>query len=124
VQEKEEAVAQVAADRVALQQALTKDNRSVLDPMINTLVYEESLFEALRDLLAGMVAYRRFNRTKQPADADACRKRLASAQVFWNHHTQRHGAMPGTATAFRESHFWELTQRILSEVSAPEVKAG
>ena len=26
--------------------------------------------------------------------------------------------MPGTATAFREAHFWELTQQIVGELAA------
>jgi hypothetical protein len=70
----------------------------------------------LRDLFAGFVAYRRHREEGGSAYAAQCRERLIAAQSHWNHHTQRHGTLPGTATAFRESHFWERTQRILDEL--------
>jgi len=116
VREKQEAVSQVAADRAALQHALNDRTRSALEPLIHTLVYAESLFGALRDLLAGLVAYRRWQKSKAPAVAAACKQRLLAAQSLWNQHTHRHAAPPGTATAFREAHFWELTQRILADL--------
>ncbi len=117
VREKQQTVEDLAAVRTRMQQAITDQNHSVMDPLVNTLIYAESLFEALRDLLAGLVAYRRYLKSKNPALATLCRQRLLAAQSHWNHHTQRHGSLPGCATAFREAHFWELTQKILSEVT-------
>lgn len=117
VREKQEAVEQIAADRTALQQIDNDTNRSTIEPMIHTLVYAESLLETLRDLLTGLVAYRRWLKTKDPSQAETIRKRLVAAQSHWIHHTQRHGSLPGAATAFREVHFWDLTQEILGELS-------
>ena len=84
--------------------------------MINSMIYAESLFQALRDLLAGMVAFRRAQKGGDTASTEVCRQRLLAAQSHWNQHTQRHGSMPGAATAFRESHFWELTQEMLGKL--------
>lgn len=120
VAEKQEAVEAIAALRAGLQQAAGgggERSHPALDPLVNTLVYGESFAEALRDLLAGLVAYRRFQRTKERPAADATKQKLFAAQSHWNHHTQRHGSLPGAATAFRETHFWDLTQQILSEVT-------
>ncbi len=116
VREKQEAVEQIAADRNALGQVDNDQSRPVIEPMIHTLIYAESLMETLRDLLAGLVAYRRYQRSKDPAQAETCRKRLIAAQSHWIHHTQRHGSLHGAATAFREIHFWDLTQQILGEL--------
>ncbi len=116
VAEKREAVERLAGDRTALQHAVNDRNHARLDPLVNTLLYAESLFEVLRDLLAGLVAYRRFVRQRTPALATTARQRLLAAQSHWNHHAQRHGSMPGCATAFRETNFWEVTQKMLNEV--------
>ena len=116
VREKQEAVEQIAADRNVLGQVDNDQSRPVIEPMIHTLIYAESLMETLRDLLAGLVAYRRFQRSKDPAQSETCRKRLIAAQSHWIHHTQRHGSLHGAATAFREIHFWDLTQQILGEL--------
>ena len=70
----------------------------------------------MRDLTAGLVAYRRFLDTGNRDHAETARGRLFSAQSEWNHHTGRHAMLPGTATPFREHGFWELTQRVLDEV--------
>lgn len=118
VREKVEAVTQIAADRSALQHRIQDRNRGVIEPLVNTLVYGESLMESLRDLLAGLTTYRRFLKSRTPGLADATRQKLLAAQMYWQHHTQRHSSLPGAATAFRESHFWETTQRILGEVGA------
>ncbi len=117
IAEKHSAVERLANDRTALQHAVTDRNHARLDPLVNTLLYAESLFEVLRDLLAGLVAYRRYSRQRTPALATTARQRLLAAQSHWNHHAQRHGSMPGCATAFRESNFWEVTQKMLNEVS-------
>jgi hypothetical protein len=119
VQEKSEAVEQIAHDRAALQHHSEDRHQQTIDPLLNTLVYAESLLEALRDLIAGLAAYRRFQRQRDAATAETCRQRLMAAQSHWSHHTQRHGSLPGAATSFRETHFWDLTQRILGEVMAP-----
>ncbi len=117
VQEKQEAVERIAADRVGLQQLLTDENHHRLDPLINTLLYGESLLGALYNLFAGLVAYRAYLTSRSPRDAEACRLRVLAAQSAWNHHTQRHGTLPGAATTFRESHFWEFTERVLTQTS-------
>lgn len=117
VAEKEAAVEQIISLRVGLQHLIGDRDHATLEPLVNTLVYAESLAEALRDLLAGLVAYRRFQRNKDQGAAGITRQKLFAAQSHWNHHTQRHGSLPGAATAFRETHFWDLTQQILSEVT-------
>ncbi len=116
VAEKQAAAAQIAADRAHLQQLVGDRNHPKLERLLNTLLYTESFFEALRDLLAGLVAYRRYQKSKNAGAADIVRQKLFAAQAHWNHHTQRFSALPGAATAFRERGFWDLTQRILAEV--------
>lgn len=117
IAEKTDAVAQVSADRAALQQLVTEENHAALDPLVNTLLYAESFMAALRDLLAGLIAYRRFQKSSSPELAEQCRQRLLACQSHWNHHTQRYSSLPGAATAFRETHLWDLTQRVLGTVA-------
>lgn len=116
VAEKEAAVRAIAEGRHDLQQLAADRHHPKLEKLVNTLLYGESLFEALRDLLGGLVAFRRFQKSKSPADAETTRRKLFDAQSHWNHHTQRHGSAPGTATPFRETRFWELTQDILGQL--------
>ncbi len=116
IQEKAAAVKTISQRRAALQQIIGDRRHRELEPLVNTLVYAESLIETLRDLLSGLIAYRRYLKTKDPAQADAVKQKLFSAQDHWNHHTQRVGSMPGVTTAFREANFWDLTQDILTEV--------
>ncbi len=116
VREKQACVDRVAANRQAIQHAVNDASRAPLEPLLNTLAYTESLCETLRDLLAGLIAYRRYLKTHSPAHASLCKQRLLAAQSHWNLHTQRNGSLPGCATAFRESQFWELTQKILGEL--------
>ena len=117
VQEKEAAAARASENRAALQHLVSDRSHAALEPLVNTLIYTESLCETLRDLIAGLVAYRRFQKHRTSATAEIARQKVLAAQSHWNHHTQRHGSLPGTATAFREVHFWELTQQILVDVS-------
>jgi len=117
VQEKQDAVDQTAGDRAKLQQRLDDHNQSEIEPLVNTLIYAESFYAALRDLLAGLVAYRRYLKSGSQLTAQQCVDYLRGAQRHWNHHTQRHGSLPGAATAFREEHFWELTQQILTRLN-------
>lgn len=114
--EKQAAVERLTRDRSALGPMLNDRNRSTVEPMLNTMSYGVSLFEAMRDLLAGLIAYRRYGKNHDAAVAALCRQRLISAQSHWSNHTQHHGSLPGAATAFREAHFWELTQQILAEL--------
>ncbi|MEO0514666.1 MAG: hypothetical protein AAF086_05155 [Planctomycetota bacterium] len=116
IAEKEAAVQSIANARHDLQAALADHPARKLEKLVNGLLYTESLFEALRDLLAGLVAYRRYQASQSPSDADTTRRKLFDAQSHWNHHTQRHGSAPGTATPFRETRFWELTQDILAQL--------
>ena len=118
VNEKESAAETIGRHRAALQQVVSDRRHRELDPLVNTLIYTESFFEALRDMVGGLVAYRRFQKTRDPALAQRVKKKLFAAQDHWNHHTQRFGSLPGAATAFREEDFWDLTQDILAEVDA------
>jgi len=116
VAEKMRAVDQLAKDQQTLHHLMTEGTRTVLDPMVNTLIYAESLFRMLGNLLAGLTAYRRYLKKKDPSHAATCKQRLLASQSDWTHHTQRYGALAGAATAFREANFWELTQQILGEL--------
>ena len=89
----------------------------VCEAMLGTLLYTESFFEALRDFVAGLAAYRRYEKSHSPSDADEVRRRLLQAQSHWNHHTQRHANLRGVASPFREVGLWELTQQMIAEVS-------
>ena len=121
VQEKQAAAQQVSEDRAGLQHLINDRNHAAMEPLVNTMIYGESLCETLRDLVAGLVAYRRWQKHQSPGSADVARQKILAAQSHWNHHTQRHGSLPGAATAFREVHFWELTQQILVEVSGQTI---
>lgn len=116
VQEKEHAAEQISSDRHLLQTLAGDRAHDRLQSLVNTLIYAESLYAAMRDLTAGLVAYRRYLDTGNRDFAEAARGRMFSAQSEWNHHTGRHAMLPGTATPFREFGFWELTQRVLDEV--------
>ncbi len=116
VAEKRAAVETIAADGVALQHLIVDKHRRTLEPLVHSLVYGESLLRALHHLIAGLVAYRRFEGHRGPASAEQCRRHLVDAQAHWVHHTQRASALAGAGTAFREAHFWDLTQRILAEI--------
>ena len=117
VKEKEAAATEVSHHRRRLQQLLGDRHHASLEPLRSSLLYAESLFEAFRDLTAGLAAYRRWQRGKSPSDADVARRKLFAAQNRWNHHTQRIGSLPGVATPFREHNFWDLTQRLLAELT-------
>ncbi|MFW6032536.1 MAG: hypothetical protein ACOCTI_04090, partial [Phycisphaeraceae bacterium] len=76
VREKELAAAQAARGRAQLQHLLGDQPAPTLDAMANTLLYAESFFEVLRDLLAGLVAYRRYLKHKTPGTAEVARQKL------------------------------------------------
>lgn len=118
VEEKQRAAAQVTKDRGDLKRlAADLPERSArLDALINTLTYTQSLYETLRDLVAGLAAYRKHQQSPSDDLASTTRRKLADAQSHFNHHTQRHAQLPGTATPYRENGFWDLTQRVLDEV--------
>jgi len=101
-----------------LQQIISDRRHRELEPLVNSLISAESFFEALRDMIGGMVAYRQYLKSKDPAIAQIVKQKLFSAQDHWNHHTQRFGSLAGAATAFREEDFWDVTQDILAEVDA------
>ncbi|MBI1337535.1 MAG: hypothetical protein GC164_11295 [Phycisphaera sp.] len=117
VREKQLAVDAIARHRARIQMLIDDRRHKHIEPLMHMLVYAESLLETLRDLVTGLVAYRKYQRSKDTGLAKLTRERLLMSQSHWQHHTQRHGSLPGAATAFRENQFWELTQRILSEVS-------
>ena len=114
--EKERAAEMISSDRHLLQTLVGDRKHARLESLVNTLIYAESLYAAMRDLTAGLIAYRRFQETNIRDYADDARGRMLSAQSEWNHHAQRHAMLPGTATPFREFGFWELTQKVLDEV--------
>ncbi|MFN3166270.1 MAG: hypothetical protein ACE37H_04310 [Phycisphaeraceae bacterium] len=114
--EKERAADSISHDRHLLQTLVGDRKHRRLESLVNTLIYAESLYAAIRDLTAGLIAYRRFRHSNLRDYADEARRRLLSAQSEWNHHAGRHAMLPGTATPFREHGFWELTQRVLDEV--------
>lgn len=118
VEEKQRAAATIARDRTDLQRLAAElpERHKQLDRLTNTLAYTRSLYETLRDLVAGLAAYRRHLHDPQPDHADTAKQKLQDAQSHFNHHTQRHAQLPGTATPYREKGFWELTQRVLDEV--------
>lgn len=116
IREKEHAAQAMSNDRHRLQALVGDRSHDRLQSLVNTLIYAESLYAAMRDLTAGLIAYRRFRETENPHHADQARQRLFAAQSEWNHHSQRHAMLPGTATPFREHGFWELTQKVLDEV--------
>jgi hypothetical protein len=117
VLEKQQAVECLAGLQEAMSQAAEPSSKQTIEPLVNSLIYAESLFMTLRDLLAGLVAYRRYQKQRSPELADQCRRRLTAAQSHWTQHSQRHGSLSGAATSFREVHFWELTQNILNQLS-------
>ncbi|QDU72051.1 hypothetical protein [Mucisphaera calidilacus] len=98
-------------------EALRDRNHDTLEPLLGSIIYTESLIEAFQDLFAGLIAYRQFLKSRNPSDAENAQRALFHAQSHWNHHTQRLTAFRDTATPFRESGFWDLTQEILTELS-------
>jgi len=116
VEEKRVAAATAERDRHALHVLNAGKDRAKVEPLLNTLMYAESFYEALRDLLGGLVGCRRHDRGRAP-EGDRVRQYLFEAQAAWNHHVQRFGSLPGTATPFREHGFWDLTQRLLDRVA-------
>lgn len=114
--EKERAAQIISNDRHLLQTLIGDRKHQRLESLVNTLIYAESLYAAIRDLTAGLIAYRRFLATHLRDYAEDARHRMLAAQSEWNHHAQRHAMLPGTATPFREFGFWELTQKVLDEV--------
>ena len=116
IQEKEEAAEAIGRHRADLQQLAGDRRHKELQPLVNMMLYAESLFEALRDLVAGLATYRKYQRSGDEALIGVIRQRLFAAQDHWNHHTQRFGSLAGSATPFRQSHFWDLTQDILAKL--------
>ena len=117
VAEKRAAAEEVTRLRTRLQRLADDRGHHRLEPMVNSLLYAESLFEALRDLLSGLAAYREHRRTPTPSSAEHTRKKLFQAQSHWNHHTQRLASRPGTASAFREQGFWEITEQVMTDLA-------
>ena len=118
IQEKREAADGVSQHRVALQQLKADRKHRMIEPLINSLLYTEAFFEVLRDLVSGLVAYRRYQKSPDPSLAEVVQKHLFSAQNNWNHHTQRFGSLSGAATAFREENFWDMTQDLITQVDS------
>lgn len=117
VSEKSHAADQISADRAAFQHVVKDRNHRQMEPLLDAMVYAESLVEMLRELMAGLVAYRLWQKSHSASDATLSRQKLLAAQSHWNHHTQRHGSLRGAATPFREQGFWDVTQRLLSDLS-------
>ncbi len=122
VREKAQAAEQISALRARLQQNTDGRHQSALEVLSHTLLYTESLYEALRDLVTGLVHYRRWQRTHTATLASRVRQSLLASQSHWMHHTQRYGSLSGTATPFRERGFWEMTENVLTKVGETERK--
>ena len=115
IHEKQRAVERLARDRHLLQQASSKFGDSTGEGLVNSMLYAESFAEAIRDLISGMVSYRRMQGDDDPGLVRRVQKRLRACQSSWNHHTQRYSGYTGTATAFRSENLWDFTQAILDE---------
>ena len=116
VREKQDAVARISRLRTRLATELDGPNQDSFELLLNSMVYFESLAETVRDLVAGIAAYRRFQARPDAENANAVRHKLRDAQHHWHHHTQRLGGLPGCATTFREVDFWDVTDRLLDDV--------
>ncbi len=116
VTEKQNATEHLAAARAKLQHLATGKLESRLEPLVNSMLFAESLYEAMRDLMHGLVAYKRWQKSKSKEQAELARSKMLAAQSHWQHHTQRHASLKGAATAFREQNLWELTEKVISEV--------
>ncbi|MEQ9459459.1 MAG: hypothetical protein RIG82_00715 [Phycisphaeraceae bacterium] len=114
----EKAAAAATAARLyrKLQEALGDREHETMAPLLGSMIYTESLLEAIHDLFAGLIAYRSFQSTRSKSAAETARRALYHAQSHWNHHTQRHTAYRQAATPFRENGFWDLTQEILTDL--------
>jgi len=120
VDEKRAAVERLAGDSVAMHRAVTDRTRRSVEPLLNSLVYAESLVRVLYHLVAGLVAYRRYQQKASDAQRQRCRRHLIDAQAHWSQHTQRHHGLSGGGTPFRERHFWQLTQSMLADVTTAD----
>ena len=115
--EKQLAAEEITRLRTRLQRLADDRGHRRLEPLVNSLAYAESLIETLRDLLAGLIAYRRHRRSPNPGTAEQARQALYEAQSHWSHHTQRLASRPGAASAFREEGLWDLSEQVFTDLA-------
>ena len=56
VAEKQAAVELLDTDHTMLQKLMKKENQSVLDPMMSTLIYTSAMFQTIHNLFEGLIA--------------------------------------------------------------------
>ncbi|MHC4994963.1 MAG: hypothetical protein ACYTGQ_07910 [Planctomycetota bacterium] len=117
VREKQLALQTLSDDRRALQEALSKISDPRFDSLPLSLQYGETLVGTLRSLIAGMVAYRRWQRSSDPNHAQAAEEAMRKCQSEWVHHTQRI-ASHGGASVFDSDNLWDFTQQIIDKLHA------
>jgi hypothetical protein len=115
VAEKVSAEQRLAEDRQLIHKAAGKMPKQLLDTLMLSQQYAETLAQTLRGLLAGLVAYRRWLKKPDAALAQAVEKNLRLCQSNWVHHTQRMSSH-GSVSAFDSSNLWDFTQQIIDEV--------
>jgi hypothetical protein len=115
IAEKLAAEQRLAEDRNALLRVASKLSKPLSEALPLSLEYAETLTQTLRHLLAGLVAYRRWQRRADAATAQAALRSLRACQSCWVHHTQR-VVSHGTASAFGSDNLWEFTQRIVDRL--------
>lgn len=116
VGEKMAAENRLAEDRHTLLRVATRLPRPLGEALPLSLEYAETLVQALRHLLAGLVAYRRWQRHPDPLTAQSAIRSLRACQSGWVHHTQR-VVSHGTASAFGSDNLWDFTQRIVDRLA-------
>ncbi len=115
VTEKQRAAERVVAAARAARHAAQKIASPLDEELLHSLDYAESLIRTIQDLVAGLVAYRRFRVHGDPAVARAAQQTFERCQSHWNHH-QRFANLRGTASAFRSDNLWDFTQQAVEEL--------
>ena len=115
VTEKQRATERVVAAARAARQAADKIASPLDEELLHSLDYSESLIRTLQDLVAGLVAYRRFRAQGDPSTARSAQQTFERCQSHWNHH-QRFANLRGTASAFRSDNLWDFTQQAVEEL--------
>jgi hypothetical protein len=119
---------EMVAEKRAAEQRLTEDYRAMsrvadrlkeplCDVLPTSLEYMLTLAQTLGALLAGLAAYRRHLRKADPSMQHEAIARLQECQKRWLAHTQSVSSRRGAATTFTSDTLFDMTQRILDELS-------
>jgi len=117
VNEKRSAEQRLTEDHRALARIADRLKEPLNEVLPASLEYMLTLSQTLGALLAGLVAYRRYLRKPEPSTAQNVINNLHLCQKRWLHHTQAIGSRRGTATSFSSDNLFDLTQRIIDELS-------